>query len=145
MPSFHYAYRQPSFPLIYDLELLIIYAISSLFCYAFMHACLSMPCCNLLGKSWPLGVRLWCLSYCDVVTFPLSSWARCGAWLYRFLIFALFLTLTSNHLRIWGLANQHAIKEKVKLQSMIGLTTKHAVCCNTLMVCIINLLLIIIF
>ena len=30
---------------------------------------------------------------CEVVTFPLVSWVRCGAWLYRFLIFALFLTL----------------------------------------------------
>ena len=27
---------------------------------------------------------------CDVVTFPLVSWVRCSAWLYRFLIFALF-------------------------------------------------------
>ena len=26
------------------------------------------------------------MSYCDVVTFPLVSWVRCGAWLYRFLI-----------------------------------------------------------
>ena len=32
------------------------------------------------------------MSYCDVVTFPLVSWVWCGAWLYRFLIFALFLT-----------------------------------------------------
>ena len=27
------------------------------------------------------------------VTFPLVSWVRCGTWLYRFLIFALLLTL----------------------------------------------------
>ena len=33
------------------------------------------------------------MSKCDVVTFPLVSWVRCGAWLYRFLIVALFLTL----------------------------------------------------
>ena len=32
------------------------------------------------------------MSKCDVVTFPLVSWVRCGAWLYRFLISALFLT-----------------------------------------------------
>ena len=32
------------------------------------------------------------MSNCDVVTFPLVSWVRCGAWLYRFAIFALFLT-----------------------------------------------------
>ena len=35
------------------------------------------------------------MSSCDVVTFPLISWVRCGPWLYRFLIFALFLTLYS--------------------------------------------------
>ena len=33
------------------------------------------------------------MSNCDVVTFPLVSWVRCGACFYRFLIFALFLTL----------------------------------------------------
>ena len=33
------------------------------------------------------------MSNCDVVTFPLASWVMCGAGLYRFLIFALFLTL----------------------------------------------------
>ena len=33
------------------------------------------------------------MSTCEVVTFPLVSWVRCGAWLYWFLIFALFLTL----------------------------------------------------
>ena len=34
------------------------------------------------------------MSTCEVVTFPLVSWVRCRAWLYRFLIFAPFLTLT---------------------------------------------------
>ena len=39
------------------------------------------------------------ISNCELVTFPLLSLVRCGAWLYRFLIFALFLTflLLSNH------------------------------------------------
>ena len=39
------------------------------------------------------------MSNCDVVTFPLVSWVRCGAWLYRFLIFVLFLT---SVLRSWN-------------------------------------------
>ena len=39
--------------------------------------------------SWFLFV----MSNCYAVTFPLLSWARRGALLYRFLIFALFLTL----------------------------------------------------
>ena len=38
--------------------------------------------------SWPSFV----MSNCDVVTFPLVSWVRCGACMYRFLFFALFLT-----------------------------------------------------
>ena len=32
------------------------------------------------------------MSNCEVVSFPLVSWVRCGALLYRVLIFALFLT-----------------------------------------------------
>ena len=34
---------------------------------------------------------LFAMSNCEVVTFPLVSWISCGAWLYRFLVFALFL------------------------------------------------------
>ena len=52
------------------LLLWINYVISVLFCYAFMHACLLMPCGHLLGKGWPLGSRLQCL----IVTFPPSNW-----------------------------------------------------------------------
>ena len=33
------------------------------------------------------------VSNCEFVLFPLESWVRCGAWLYRFLIFAPLLTL----------------------------------------------------
>ena len=40
------------------------------------------------------------MSNYDFVTFPLVSWVRCGAWLYLFLIFALFLTLHVNGLNI---------------------------------------------
>ena len=36
------------------------------------------------------------MSNCEVVTFPLVSWVRCGARLYWFLIFALFLCLGLN-------------------------------------------------
>ena len=47
-----------------------------------------MPC----GK----GLNSWLsfvMSNCEFVTFPLVSSVRCGTWLYRFLIFAIFLTL----------------------------------------------------
>ena len=34
----------------------------SCFCYAFVRVCLLVPCGHLLGKGWPLGSRLWCLT-----------------------------------------------------------------------------------
>ena len=39
------------------------------------------------------GLTSWLSSNCEVVTFPLVSWIRCGANLCRFLIFVLFLSL----------------------------------------------------
>ena len=39
-------------------------------CYAFVRVCLYVPCGQLLGKGWPLGSRLWCLS----VSLSLSHW-----------------------------------------------------------------------
>ena len=42
--------------------------------------------------SWPSFV----MAYCGFVTFPLISWVRCGTLVYRFLIFALFLTLLAH-------------------------------------------------
>ena len=75
------------------LFLWIMHVISVWFCYGFMHVCLLMSCGQLLGKGWPLCSRFM-MSNCAVVTFPLVSWVRCDAWLYRFLIFALFLTLS---------------------------------------------------
>ena len=47
-----------------------IYVISVLFCYVFMHVCMSMPCGHLLGK------LSFVMSNCDVVTFPLVFWVR---------------------------------------------------------------------
>ena len=62
--------------------------LSVLFCYAFMHVSWSPA-----GKGLTFGLSFVKFN-CDVVTFPLVSWVRCGVWLYRFLIFALFLTWT---------------------------------------------------
>ena len=49
-----------------------------------MHICLLIPWGHLLGKGCPFGSRFLCLS----VTLSLSTW------LYGFLIFVLFLTMT---------------------------------------------------
>ena len=64
--------------------------------------CLVLLCLRLFVDAlWsPAGKGLtswlsFVMSNCDVVTFPLVSWVRCGAWLYRFLIFALFLTFNA--------------------------------------------------
>ena len=49
----------------------------------------------LAGK----GLTSWLsfvMSNCEVVTFLLVSWVRCGAGLCRFLIFALFLSFINN-------------------------------------------------
>ena len=47
--------------------------------------------CSLVVSCWPLGFLacdiFLCLSLSQMV-----SWVRCGTWLYRFLIFAFFLT-----------------------------------------------------
>ena len=39
-------------------------------CYAFVGVCLFVPCGHLLGKGWPLGSLLWCLT----VSLSLSHW-----------------------------------------------------------------------
>ena len=39
-------------------------------CYAFESVCLYVFCGHLLGKGWPLGSRLWCLT----VSLSLSHW-----------------------------------------------------------------------
>ena len=38
--------------------------------YVFVRVCLYVPCCQLLGKGWPLGSGLWCLT----VSLSLSHW-----------------------------------------------------------------------
>ena len=64
------------------------------FCLVLLYFCARL----FIGALWSSagkGLTSWLsfvMSYCEVVTFPLVSWVSCGAWLYRFLIFALFLT-----------------------------------------------------
>ena len=47
------------------------------------------------------------MSYCDIASFPLVFLVRCSAWLYRFLIFALFLTLVTYSLKVNRRAFNH--------------------------------------
>ena len=48
------------------------------FCKAFVCVCLYMPFDHLLGKGMA-SLLSFVMSNCEVVTFPLVSWARCGA------------------------------------------------------------------
>ena len=68
--------------------------------------------CALL---WPAGKGLtswltFVVSYCGFVTFPLVSWVRCGTWLYRFLIFAPFLTFNQG-LASPLISSAHCVKD----------------------------------
>ena len=54
----------------------------------------------LWSPAWK-GLTSWLsfvMSNCDGVTFQLVSWVRCGAGLYQFLTFALFLTLKQGNI-----------------------------------------------
>ena len=73
---------------------------------------------------WPVGKGLtswlsFVMSNCEFVTFPLVSWVRCGVWLYRFLIFALFHTFNSLYphqvrlLLVWVYTCQNATLLKI--------------------------------
>ena len=57
------------------------------FCLIFVMLCASVYWCLVVTR-WPSFI----MSNCEVITFPLKAWVRSGAWLYRFLILALFLT-----------------------------------------------------
>ena len=60
--------------------------------------CLLCLCVRLFIFGWERAdlLALVCGVCCEFVTFLLVSWVRCGTWLYRFLIFAPLLTLSSD-------------------------------------------------
>ena len=56
-----------------------------------------LSCASIDALSSPAGKGLtplasFVMSNCEFVTFPSVSWVRCGTFLYRFLIFVLFVT-----------------------------------------------------
>ena len=62
------------------------------------HVFLSVHCSLVLACLERADLlALWFVTfYCDFVTFHVVSWVRCGAGLYRFLIFALILIVTAS-------------------------------------------------
>ena len=73
------------------LLLWIIYVISVMFLLCFRAGLFIDALKSPAGKGLPSWLSF-VMSNFEVVTFPLLYWVRCGAWLYRFLIVALFLT-----------------------------------------------------
>ena len=95
------------------LLLWIIYVFSVLFLLCFRARLFIDALWSPAGKgltSWLLFV----MSNCEVVSFPLVSWVRCGAWLYRFLIFALFLTLLCGIFHFYSNFNRTFFKQTVE-------------------------------
>ena len=88
------------------LILWIICAIHVL-CLSWFRVCSLLFWVHLLGKGWPLCSCLWCLIV-FLSLFQVVSWAKCGTWLYRFLIFAAFLTFYS--FKTLGFCVYHANK-----------------------------------
>ena len=72
--------------------LLWIFCVIYVLCLSCFRVRSLLPCGHQLGKGWPLGSCLWCLIEFLSLSYVVT-WVRCGTWLYRFLIFAAFLTL----------------------------------------------------
>ena len=70
----------------------IIYVISVLFLLCF-RARLFIDTLRLPAGKELTSWLSYVMSYCEVGIFPLVSWVGCGAWLYRFPIFAPFIIL----------------------------------------------------
>ena len=76
-------------------------------------------CESVFDAGWSLawkGLTSWLacvMSYCDFVTFLLVSWHMCSNWLYRFLIFVLFLTLMFSLLDIGKRNNRSHGRHKI--------------------------------
>ena len=88
--------------------------------------CSLVPCGHLLGKGWPLGSCLWCLLWFLLLS-HVVSWVRCGTWLYRFLIFSVFLTL--KHLADDKIERRLLWLSVYKLQIQRAQWERHQVSC----------------
>ena len=67
-----------------------------LFCLVFAMSLCASVYMFFVVSCWERAdlLALVCGVHCEIVTFPLVSWVRCGTSLYRFLIFAPLLTFS---------------------------------------------------
>ena len=108
------------------LHLWIIYVLFVLFLLCF-HARLFI---DVLWSSDGKGLASWLwfmISNCEVVTFPFVSWVRCGTWLYRFQIFALFLTWSSSTDLQWQVLELRIVEmiSSIKKKHVLGFIAFH--------------------
>ena len=77
-------------------------------CNGFVCVCLFVPCGHLLGKDWPLGPRLWCLT----VSLSLSHWYPWSvvvldcidSWSLHPYFLCTLMELSVEYLKFWGYA-----------------------------------------
>ena len=62
-------------------------------CYACVRICLYVPCGHLLGKDWPLGSRLWCITESLLLSHLIGILGQVWYLILSILIFAPLLTL----------------------------------------------------
>ena len=97
-----------------------------LLCFCSVLCLLCLCACLFICALWsPVGKGLtswlsFVVSNCEFVTFPLVSWVRCGTWLYRFLIFAPLLTLTSSPNPMAWIVESDVVECKLTLQGFYG-------------------------
>ena len=85
-----------------------------LFMFRVCHTVLSVHC-SLVVIGWKranLLVLLYVMFSCVFVISPMVSWVSCGTWLYRFLIFAFFLTLLERN-------QEELLWKKTKIRSSV--------------------------
>ena len=95
-------------------------------CLSCFRVCSLLPCGHLLGKCWLIGSCLWCL----IVFLSLShvvSWVKCGTWLYRFLIFAAFLTFIKTKISTQQYIQLNTGAKEIKLLKPGGHYNRHSI------------------
>ena len=96
--------------------------------YAFVRACLFVPCGHLLWKGWPPGSRLWCIT----VSLSLSHWyPGSGVWYWIVSIHDL-CTLTyfvvCEQLRRSAVLSRSLLNAILKIRFMKSIISKFASC-----------------
>ena len=89
-------------------DLLLVFSVLCMLCL-----CVRLFVCALWSPAGK-GLTSWLSLDCELFTFPLVSWVRCGSWFYRFLIFAPLLTLNIYKARVSQNPNEY---KHIKVES----------------------------